>query len=587
MPVSVARSSGDGRRALALAALAFTIYNANLRLVVEGDSRPARLLPFAIWHAGSLTLDSLPDLAQAVEKSPHYHTPYWLWRSPGGHLLSVYPVVTPVLVAPLYAPAAAALWLRGWDTRRIAAWAPALEKLAASSLCALTVGLFYLLLRRRPAGSDLQGVPAMEDPPADLPGVPAMVDAPADLQGVPAMEDPPADLPGVPAMVDAPADLQGAPARVDTPAAGNCGAGGHLARRDATLLTLALAFGTGTWPISSQALWTHGAGELLAVLALLAITRLAAPVGGEKAISTTIAARSGVFPTSRRWLLLAAGAGAACGLMVANRPPDGILAAALLGYLALSLRWRSVVAFAAAVAAAAPVAWYNEHYFGLLAGGYGVMGLAGPHPFYRHSMLLGALGLLVSPAKGLLLFSPFLLFVPAAFLRARRAAPVGAELSSPPAPTPTNDARGGARAVSDRRLAVCVLAGCLAQLLFYGLSDWRGGSCYGPRFLADAMPLCVWLLLPALPRLDRRWRRLLIASLLASVVIQAIGAFCYPMGGSDDVYYPRGQEGVAHLRISPGVWQPQNAAFLLEARGGLAPPSLLPRRFRGQRGAQR
>ena len=47
------------------------------------------------------TLDSLPDLAQAVESKRHYDRPYWLWRSPGGHLLSMYPVVTPVLVAPL------------------------------------------------------------------------------------------------------------------------------------------------------------------------------------------------------------------------------------------------------------------------------------------------------------------------------------------------------------------------------------------------------------------------------------------------------------------------------------------------------
>jgi hypothetical protein len=504
MPAWVAgsRFQGDGRRALALAALAFTIYNANLRLIVEGDSRPARLLPFAIWHAGSLTLDSLPGLAQAVEKNPHYDKPYWLWRS-GGHLLSTFPVVTPILVAPLYAPAAAVLWLRGWDPGRIAAWAPRLEKLAASSLCALAVGLFYLLLRR-PAG--------------------------------------------------------------------------RLGRRDATLLAAALAFGTGTWPISSQALWAHGAGELLAVLALLAIRGLgsAAAAGSRAAVSPLAAGRPPAGSTSRHRLLLLLGAGAACGLMAANRPPDGILAAALLGYLALAWRWRSVVAVAAATAAAAPFAWYNEHYFGLLAGGYGAIGLAGPHPFYQHSMLLGALGLLVSPAKGLLLFSPFLLFLPAALRRARPTA-LPAEQACAPG---DND---NAFASPDRRLVACVLAGCLAQLLFYGLTDWRGGACYGPRFLADAMPFWVWLLVPALPRLQIRGRRWFIAALLAAISVQAIGALCYPMGGSDEIYFPSGHKGVAHLRIGPEVWQPRNAAFLLEARGGLAPPSLLPGRWRARR----
>ena len=231
------------------ALLALAIYNANFRLIVEGDSRPARLLPFTLWHSGSLTLDSLPDLAQAVESYRHYDRPYWLWRSPGGHLLSMYPVVTPVLVAPLYAPAAAVLWLRGWDGGRIAAWAPALEKVAASSLCALCIGLFYVLLRR------------------------------------------------------------------------------HLERRGAVLLTLALAFGTGTWPISSQALWQHGAGELLAVVALLAVTRLAP------------APKRWLPPAPTRWLPLSAVAGAACGLLTANRPPDGILAAALLAYMVLA--WRA------------------------------------------------------------------------------------------------------------------------------------------------------------------------------------------------------------------------------------------------------
>jgi hypothetical protein len=496
----------DGRWAAALALLALAIYNANFRLIVEGDSRPARLLPFTLWHSGSLTLDSLPDLAQAVESKRHYDRPYWLWRSPGGHLLSMYPVVTPVLVAPLYAPAAAVLWLRGWDAGRIAAWAPALEKVAASSLCALCIGLFYVLLRR------------------------------------------------------------------------------HLERRGATLLTLALAFGTGTWPISSQALWQHGAAELLAVVALLAVTRLTpasarwlppAPTRWLPPAPTRWlppAPTRWLPPAPTRWLRLSAGAGAACGLLAANRPPDGILAAAVLAYMVLAWRWRAAVALAAAAVAAAPEVWYNEHYFGLLAGGYGVMGLAGPHPFYQHSMLAGALGLLLSPAKGLLLFSPIFFFLPAALVAGWRVGPRTAGGGAGP-----HGADRSALEPPDRRLVACVFAGCLAQLLFYGLADWRAGACYGPRFLADAMPLWVWLLVPAaLPRPGRRGRRALGAALVASIAVQAIGAFCYPMGGSDDIYYPVGEKGVSHLHISPAVWQPRNAAFLVEARGGLAPPSLLP-----------
>jgi hypothetical protein len=457
-----------GRRAAALAVAALVIYNANLRRIGEGDSRPASLLPFALWHSGSLTLDAVAAPASVVEPNQHYQVAYWQWRSPAGHLLSMYPIVTPVLVAPLYAPAAAVLWLSGWDDRRVAAMAPVMEKLAASLVAALSVGLFYHLLA------------------------------------------------------------------------------GRLAARDATLLTVAYALGTGTWPISSQELWQHGVAELLAVIALLGIEKVAAGAagrqrmgGGAPVAGADAAAAMGPGAGSGGALV----AGLACGLMVANRPPDGFLAVALLGGLAAVASRRAAtaaVAMLAAVAAAAPVAWYNLHFFGRLAGGYAIMGLAGPHSFYRHALGIGVLGLLVSPAKGLLLFSPFLAFLPLAAWSASR-----------------------------RWLAAWVAAGVGCQVLFYAVTDWRSGACYGPRFLIDAMPLAVWLLAPALPLMPARARGLLVAAVAASVVVQAVGAFCYPSGRSDDRYFP---PGLPHGAIPAAVWSPANYAPWVEARGGLWHP---------------
>ncbi len=452
-----------GRRAAALAVAALVIYNANLRRIGEGDSRPASLLPFALWHSGSLTLDAVAAPASAVEPNPHYRVAYWQWRSPAGHLLSMYPIVTPALVAPLYAPAAAVLWLRDWDDRRVAAMAPVMEKLAASLVAALSVGLFYRLLA------------------------------------------------------------------------------GRLAARDATLLTVAYALGTGTWPISSQALWQHGAGELLAVIALLGIEKVAAGAEGRRREGSGAPVAGAVAEMGKdagtRGALVA---GLACGLMVANRPPDGFLALALLGGLAAVASRRAALAAVAMLAAVAPVAWYNLHFFGRLAGGYAIMGLAGPHSFYRHPLGAGVLGLLVSPAKGLLLFSPFLAFVPLAAWSAPR-----------------------------RWLAAWVAAGVGGQVLFYAVTDWRGGACYGPRFLTDAMPLAVWLLAPALPLMSARARALLVAAVAASVVVQAVGAFCYPSGRSDDRYFPA---SLPHGIIPAAVWSPANYAPWVEARGGLWRP---------------
>ncbi|HEY9420835.1 MAG TPA: hypothetical protein VIW92_05445, partial [Thermoanaerobaculia bacterium] len=75
----------------------------------------------------------------------------------------------------------------------------------------------------------------------------------------------------------------------------------------ALLLTLAYAFGTTTWVISSQALWQHGMAELLVVGALLLLT---AQCTAPRALA----------------------AGLLLGLIAANRPPDAILAAALGAY---------------------------------------------------------------------------------------------------------------------------------------------------------------------------------------------------------------------------------------------------------------
>src|SRR6185369_552773 len=64
------------------------------------------------------------------------------------------PIVTPLLIAPLYAPAVAALRLSGWRTTDLALVAELMEKLVASLVAALTIGLAYLLFRRSASRRD-------------------------------------------------------------------------------------------------------------------------------------------------------------------------------------------------------------------------------------------------------------------------------------------------------------------------------------------------------------------------------------------------------------------------------------------------
>lgn len=132
------------RRAVVLALLAFLIYNANFRLVGSGDSYPARFLPFALWNHGTLYLDALREVTAQANPNP-----YWLQRTPDGHWASLYPVVTPLLAAPLYLPAALYVRWTGETYARLSWLGEILEKLSASFIAATAVGWMYLLLRRR------------------------------------------------------------------------------------------------------------------------------------------------------------------------------------------------------------------------------------------------------------------------------------------------------------------------------------------------------------------------------------------------------------------------------------------------------
>src|SRR5882672_343994 len=97
--------SGNRRRAVVLALLAFLIYNANFHLIGAGDSYPARFLPFALWNHGTLYLDPIREVT--TQQNPQS---YWIRPTLDGRSASLYPVVTPLLAAPLYLPAA--LWVR-------------------------------------------------------------------------------------------------------------------------------------------------------------------------------------------------------------------------------------------------------------------------------------------------------------------------------------------------------------------------------------------------------------------------------------------------------------------------------------------
>lgn len=427
-----------------LALFAFGVYNANFRSISQGDCFPARFLPLILLRHGTLYLD---PLAGAVSRN--HPTPYWIVALPDGRKASLYPVVTPILVAPLYLPAVLYLNARGWTEPRLSALAEVMEKLAASFVASLAAAVLYLGLRRR------------------------------------------------------------APERL------------------ALALALLFAFGTNTWTTSSQALWQHGPGELLVAAALWAVTGPA-----------------------KRWPVLLAGL--CLGLLPANRPPDLILALGFLPWAWVWARGRRLLLLAAGSAVALAALAYNLSVFGDPRGGYGVAVFAqGYAQFFDRPLLSGSAGLLVSPARGLFVYAPFLLLLPLAAARIfRRAEP--------------------------RLLALGLALAVALQVVFYARTDWRGGYSWGPRFLTDALPILVWLLVPALLAERRRWARgAFFAAALFSVWVQTVGAFRYD-GSSELLVFEGGDPANRSLRPA---WDWRLSPILHEARGPLAERNVAHRLF--------
>jgi len=132
---------------LLLGIVSFVIYNVNLRAITAIDTYAARYLPLSIWHNHTLVLDPIVSAVAQGRKVPD--TARWIMTGRGGHLVSLYPVVVPVVIAPLYLPVIPYLDAKGWDSLEVDYVARIMEKLVASLMAAVTVMLVYLLLRRR------------------------------------------------------------------------------------------------------------------------------------------------------------------------------------------------------------------------------------------------------------------------------------------------------------------------------------------------------------------------------------------------------------------------------------------------------
>jgi hypothetical protein len=255
---------------------------------------------------------------------------------------------------------------------------------------------------------------------------------------------------------------------------------GAFAARDAALLTVALGVTTILTPYSRM---------------------LFEGVLGGMLIAWSLAAAIVAVPRGSASLALASGL--CTGAAFATRQPMVLLAAAVVGHVALDApRERRVQLLAWFALGALPFLIWQGWYNAIRTGSAVVPAVTLPQ-FQRVNgagdLHEGFLGMLFSPGKSMFLFSPLLLLAPFGWPHLHRRAP---------------------------GFSWGLLAGVVGYLLLHGqIRNWSGEWGWGPRY---TVPLTMPLMIPAafaIHALSRQavTRRLVVALAIAGVCVQVVG----------------------------------------------------------------
>jgi len=264
-----------------------------------------------------------------------------------------------------------------------------------------------------------------------------------------------------------------------------------VSQRVALLTAIGLGLGTNYWALLSRTLWQHETvafGIALTLWAWLrpsrALTMAPAVIGGI-GLALACTCRLHVAPLAAILLLWFARRAGVTRVLI----PGSIVASAVAGLFAAQYEWFGDVlgGFGAMQRVA------------LQPGAHGVTSSIDPLPW------MGALGLLVSPSRGLLEFSPVVLLALVGVRRSLREFP-------------------------ELRLGWLLVASAALFVEYTWYSVWWGGFTFGPRYMMDLLvPLTPSAALGVEAALARRWSRWLSGAALAwSILVSATGAFVYP-----------------------------------------------------------
>jgi hypothetical protein len=253
----------------------------------------------------------------------------------------------------------------------------------------------------------------------------------------------------------------------------------------ALLATVAFTFGSDMWTVASQALWQHGSVALVTLAMILPL--LSRPP----------------HELRGRMLLLA---GLCAGYLPVIRPTALVYSLAGIAFVSWFAPKKFAIFGAGIIAGILPGVIWNVAVFHSLIGGYAVNDQS--YAFSFQQFFEGASGLLVSPSRGIFVFTPFVLFSIAGAVVAWR------------------------QRSSQARLMQLLSLASLATFANYAFfTRWQGGSTFGPRYLTDLIPTAALLLAYVIPsdiRTATVARRLstavLALAIAASVGVQFVGA---------------------------------------------------------------
>jgi hypothetical protein len=280
----------------------------------------------------------------------------------------------------------------------------------------------------------------------------------------------------------------------------------------ALLVALVFALCTSALSIASRALWQHGPSMLFLTATLLLLVRA---------------------KQDERGLGLA---GATVALAYLMRPTNALSVLAFSVYVAIVHRRRLWRFLAGGLVVGAPWIAFNLHTYG--------NPLA---PYYAGDRLGGSRFLeglavnLVSPARGLLVYSPILLFAGYGLWR---------------------KARRGQTDALDWTLATVIVAHWVGVSNFH---NWWAGHSYGPRFMSDMLPFLAYFLIPSVAEL--RWGSLpQRAEVLAFAMLALLSLAVHVRGATSQRPF-RWNDGPPNIDQAPSrAWDWRHPQFLADKR---------------------